>query len=257
MDTYAFRALGQRPNEQLQRFAALLQSENEKHNLTRITETDQIYVRHFADSLQLTGVLDATVAQANSEESGFRLIDLGSGAGLPGLALAMARPAWDVLSVEATGKKVRFQQQVKESAGLTNARTIQARAEDLAHESAYQGQFDLVTARAVGHLRILTELGLPFAKIGGLLAFFKGPKIDQELQEAQATIQFLGAKAVKVHHYHLSEIAQDLEPVPDTLNGTMSLVVMEKISPTPPAFPRSFSQIKQKPIQSDDMLVDY
>jgi len=257
MDTYAFKALGQRPNEQLQRFAALLQSENRKHNLTRITETDQIYVRHFADSLQLTGQLDATVAQADSKESGFRLIDLGSGAGLPGLALAMARPTWDVLSVEATGKKVRFQKQVKESTGLINARIIQGRAEDLAHEQVYRDHFDLVTARAVGHLRILTELGLPFAKIGGILAFFKGPKIDQELQEALATIHYLGAKTVDVLHYRLSEIAQDLEPVPDVLNGTMSLVIMEKISPTPPAFPRSFSQIKQKPIQSDDMLVHY
>ena len=143
MDTYAFKALGQGPNEQLRRFAALLQSENKKHNLTRIAETSQIYLRHFADSLQLAGLLDDIAARGDSSVSRLQLIDMGSGAGLPGLALAMARPAWDVLSVEAIGKKVRFQQQVKESTGLTNARTIQARAEDLAHESAYQEQFDL------------------------------------------------------------------------------------------------------------------
>ncbi len=249
VDTYAFKALGQRPNQQLQRFAALLQSENKKHNLTRIIETDQIYVRHFADSLQLTGQLDTISVQADSSQSRFQLIDMGSGAGLPGLALAMARPAWDVVSVEATGKKVRFQAQVKESTGSSNARIIQNRAEDLAHQQAYRGRFDMVTARALGHLRILTELGLPFAKIGGILAFFKGPKIEQELQETQATIQHLGARTVDVLHYQLSEIAQELEPVPDAPPGTMSLVIIEKTSPTPPAFPRPFSQIKQRPIQ--------
>ena len=88
MDTYAFKALGQRPNEQLQCFAELLQSENKKHNLTRITETSQIYLRHFADSLQLTSLLEAAVAQAESAESRVQLMDMGSGAGLPGLALA-------------------------------------------------------------------------------------------------------------------------------------------------------------------------
>jgi 16S rRNA (guanine527-N7)-methyltransferase len=248
MDTYSFKALSQRSNEQFQCFAELLQAENKKHNLTRITETSQIYLRHFADSLQLSTLLDALVQQADSAESRLQLIDIGSGAGLPGLALAMARPAWDITSVEATGKKVHFQQQIVESTGLMNARIIQDRAEDLAHQRTYRGQFDLVTARAVGHLRILTELGLAFAKIGGKLAFFKGPKIEQELQEAEATIRYLGAKTTRIHRYHLSEIAQDLEPVPDAADGTMALVVLEKISATPPAYPRSFSQIKQKPI---------
>jgi len=250
VDTYLFKSLSQRSSEQLQCFAELLQAENKKHNLTRITETGQIYLRHFADSLQLATLLDPGDTQADPAESRFKLMDMGSGAGLPGLALAMARPAWDISSVEATGKKVRFQQQVSKSAGLMNARIIQGRAEDLAHQAAYRAQFDLVTARAVGHLRILTELGLAYAKVGGKLVFFKGPKIDQELQEAEATIRYLGAKTASIHRYHLSEIAQDLEPVPDAPDGTMSLVVIEKIAPTPPSIPRSFSLIKRKPIHT-------
>jgi 16S rRNA (guanine527-N7)-methyltransferase len=250
MGTYSFKALSERSNEQLQCFAELLQAENKKHNLTRITETSQIYLRHFADSLQLGTLLNPVGTQVDSAKSKFKLMDMGSGAGLPGLALAMAHPAWEVTSVEATGKKVRFQQQVSKSAGLMNAQIIQRRAEDLAHEPAFRAQFDLVTARAVGHLRILTELGLAYAKVGGKLAFFKGPKIDQELQEAEATIRYLGAKTARLHCYHLSEIAQDLEPAPDAPDGTMSLVVIEKIAPTPPSSPRSFSQIKQKPIHA-------
>lgn len=250
MDTYAFKALDQRPNQQLQDFARLLQSENQKYNLTRITETDQIYVRHFADALQLTGQLDAMSGSADSLKSRFRLLDMGSGAGLPGLALAMARPAWEITSVEATGKKVGFQQQVKTATGLSNVRITQARAEDLGHDPAYRGQFDLVTARAVAHLRILTELGLPLAKSGGILAFFKGPQVEQEIQEAQTTIDYLGARLVYVQHYGLADIAQDLEPIPDTIDGEMSLVIIEKTSPTAPGFPRSFSQIKQRPVRA-------
>ena len=250
MDAYTFKALGQRPNEQLQRFAALLQSENKKYNLTRITEIDQIYLRHFADSLQLTGLLDRIVSGASSSPSRFQLVDMGSGPGLPGLALAMARPAWEVTSVEATGKKVSFQKQVKTSTDLSNAQIIQTRAEDLGHDPAYRGQFDVVTARAVAHLRILTELGLPLAKLGGTLAFFKGPKADQELQEAWGTIEHLGAKLVDNLNYRLSDLAQDLEPAPDIVDGALSIIVMEKVSATPPDFPRSFSLIKQKPIQA-------
>ena len=94
---------------------------------------------------------------------------------------------------------------------------------------------------------ILTELGLPLAKTGGILAFFKGPKVAHEVQEAQATIQFLGARLVDVQNYGRVEISQDLEPIPDVTDGAMSLVIIEKISPTPPGFPRSFSLIKQRP----------
>lgn len=250
MDTYTFKTLGQRPNEQLQHFAALLQAENKKFNLTRITEIDQIFVRHFADSLQLTGLLDGIVSGAPSATSRFRLIDMGSGPGLPGLALAMARPDWEVTSVEATGKKVSFQRQVKVSTDLSSVQIVQARAEDLGHDPAYRGQFDVVTARAMAHLRILTELGLPLAKLGGKLAFFKGPKADQELQEARATIAHLGAKLVDRLNYRLSDLARNLDPIPEPVDGALSLIVMEKVSPTPPGFPRSFALIKQRPIRT-------
>ena len=198
--------------------------------------------------MQLTGLMDGLDSQAGSRSSRFRLMDMGSGAGLPGLVLAMARPAWDIVNVEATGKKVAFQEKVKTSTGLDNAEIIRARAEDLGHNPLYRDRFDLVTARAVAHLRILAELGLPLAKLGGTLAFFKGPKMDQELKEAESAIAHLGGKIRESLAYRLSDIAQDLEPVPDTPEGRLCLIVVEKVSPTPAQFPRAFAQVKQRPI---------
>ncbi len=230
-------------DQQLQRFtqfAACLRDENQKYNLTRITEKADVYTRHFADSLEGLQLM-RTPGPA-------RLLDLGSGPGLPGLALAIARPQWQVTSVEATGKKAAFQQQVVDLLGLTNVRILPVRAETLAHAPGHRNQYDVVTARAVSHLQILAELALPFVKPGGRLIAYKGPDIDTELAQSRHAVKTLNSRLHTVHGYTRFQLARKVglpEPDPD---GDMNLLALEKDAPCPKAYPRAYAQIKKKPL---------
>lgn len=220
-------------------FQRLLLEENAKYNLTRITEPPQIRVRHWLDSLTALPILDVL---ANEQDGALKLLDAGSGAGIPGLPLAIARPTWQIISVEATEKKARFQQMVCKSLNLANVTVLHGRSEDLANDLRYRAQFDAVTARAVGALPILAELTLAFLRQGGKAVYWKGPGYQHELHEAETAIEKMGAAVEQVQTCAL--------PISDNEIVDMNLIVCEKLKPTPTVYPRVFGIIKNHPLSS-------
>jgi 16S rRNA (guanine527-N7)-methyltransferase len=224
-----------------ERFARMLQAASKVHNLTRITDTEQIYMRHFADSLQVLPILD-------SQGRAGRLMDIGSGAGLPGLAVAIARPDWQVVSVEATAKKVRFQEIVVTSLGLGHVQCIHGRAEDLAHDDLHRSQYDIVTVRAVTQLSVLVEWCVPLLKVNGILVAFKGKDVQQEMDQAQGALQTLGARMDQVRSYGLQDLAESVGLPCTDPTVTFHLITIIKRAPTPKVYPRRFAQIKHKPL---------
>lgn len=223
--------------QKLDRFCELLIAENKKYNLTRIDSPQQIHIRHFLDSLAGLSVLDKL-----SQKTGkpLHILDIGSGAGFPGLVLAIVRPAWQVVSLEATEKKANFQKKVCEALDLKNVTILNGRAEEIAHHAAYRQQFDVVTARALAAMPVLAELSLGFVKIGGLGLYWKGPAINEELQTTQAAISQMGAAVEDILSYTLETT--------DTESVKLSLVVCKKIKATPKQYPRVFGIIKKKPL---------
>lgn len=215
-------------------FEQLLIRGNQKFNLTRITKPEQIRLRHFIDSMAALGALDKLSTALNKP---LRILDIGSGAGFPGLVLGMVRPGWQIVSLEATEKKVHFQKYVCEEIGLSNVTVLHGRAEALAHEPRYREQFDAVTARALAAMPVLAELTLGFVNIGGLGLYWKGP--GEDLQPARPAIEQMGAAVENTLTYTLQT-----QPEP----AKLSLIVCKKVEKTPKQYPRVFGMIKKKPL---------
>lgn len=219
-------------------FAQLLIEENQKYNLTRITDIPQIRIRHFLDGLTAIEPLDSLAAKTGHP---LKIIDVGSGAGFPSLVLAIVRPEWSICSLEATGKKAHFQQMVCDKLGLENVRVIHGRAEDIAHQPPYRERFDVACARAVAAMPMLAELLLGFASPKGGQAFFwKGSGAEKEMVEASPAIRQMGAEVMQIHSYTLPEEKED--------RVEFSLVICQKTKPTPKQYPRPFGIIKKKPL---------
>ncbi len=220
---------------QLERFARyreLLLEWNTRFNLTAITDPAEVATRHFLDSL--TCVLALPQGASGNP---LRLLDIGSGAGFPGLALAIACPAWDVTSVEATGKKVRFQEAVIAALGLTNARAVAGRAEELGRRPEWRGNFDVVTARAVAALPVLLEYCAPFTRRNGTIITPKKGDLTEEVAAGARAAGLLGARL--------------LAPIPVTLpalaDGRMLLVARQE-RPCPPQYPRAAGAPLKRPL---------
>ena len=229
-------ALSGDASERLTAFAKLLQAANRETNLTRITSTEDIYNRHFRDTLQALPVLDQGPAG--------RLLDVGSGAGVPGLVLAVARPDWRVVSLEATGKKVAFQQQVVTALGINSVLALQGRAEQLAHETEHRACYDVVTARALASLPILLELCVPFAKVGGVILAYRGPRVREELAQHEAAMDALACRVEQVIDY-------SPDPGKGVDSARFHLVVFRKTAATPEDYPRSYARIRQTPLGTE------
>ncbi|OQY07644.1 MAG: 16S rRNA (guanine(527)-N(7))-methyltransferase RsmG [Planctomycetales bacterium 4572_13] len=223
--------------ETLDQFSELLIAENKKYNLTRIDSPQQIRVRHFLDSLAGLSILDELSKKTGKP---LKILDIGSGAGFPGLVLAVVRPQWKIISLEATKKKADFQQKICDTLGLKNATILNGRAEETAHHAQFRQQFDAVTARALAAMPVLAELSLGFVKTGGFGLYWKGPSVKEELKTAQAAIKQMGAKIEKSAPYTLQ--AEDAEP------ANLSLVICRKTNATPKQYPRIFGIIKKKPL---------
>jgi 16S rRNA (guanine527-N7)-methyltransferase len=227
-----FNTLSDDQKKKLELYAELLIEDNKHLNLTRITEADEIRTRHFEDSLV---VLPTLLDAQNQIEGRPGLIDIGSGAGFPGLVLAIALPLWQITSIEATGKKANFQQKIVAALGLTNVTIVPARAEELAQDQKYRKKFDVATVRAVGHLSINVELCVPFLRIGGLFLAWKGPKVEKEMPRATKIIKKLGLGEVEQKRYSLSGIA-----------GDFRIIEARKLRQTPPKYPREYKVIKKE-----------
>lgn len=207
-------------------FSRDLTTANERVNLTAITDPDAIALKHFLDSLSLSPLV------RNAQT----LIDIGSGAGFPGIPLKIALPDLRVMLVETTGKKVAFLKQIIATLNLRDITAIQSRAEDLGRDPQYREQFDVASARAVADLAILSEYALPFVRVGGIFIAQKGVSVDEEVRRAEPALKVLGGRVREIVPVHLPE----LEP--------RHLLVIEKISATPKEFPRRAGIPERKPL---------
>ncbi|NEW07272.1 16S rRNA (guanine(527)-N(7))-methyltransferase RsmG [Paenibacillus sp. SYP-B3998] len=192
---------------------------NEKMNLTAITEREQVYMKHFYDSLSLSFYFP--MGQVSS------LADIGSGAGFPSIPLKIAFPHLRITIVDSLNKRILFLRELVSSLGLKDTECVHGRAEDISRLSTYRDSFDLVTARAVARLSVLNEFCLPFAKKGGAFIAMKGSEIDEELVESSYSLSELRGKLIKVNRMQL--------PIEDSIRH---FVQIEKVAPTPAKYPR-------------------
>lgn len=223
-------------DQQMKQFAdyyQLLVATNRQVNLTRITEKNDVYLKHFYDSL--TGAF----AEPRLQNEELTLCDIGAGAGFPSLPLKIAFPQLKVTIVDSLNKRINFLQELVSKLGLADVELIHDRAETFsAKKSAYREKYDLVTARAVARLSVLSELCLPAARVGGELVAYKASAADEELADAQAAIKKLGGEVQK-------EIAL-------TLPGTdeqRKIVIIDKTSATPQKYPRRPGLPNKKPLR--------
>jgi 16S rRNA (guanine527-N7)-methyltransferase len=205
---------------------------NQQFNLTAVRDPQEAWIKHVLDSLQ--GL------QSGCFEGEHRVVDVGAGAGFPGLALAAARPNLHVTLMDSTRKKCDFMQATAQKLGL-NAQALCERAEEVGQNPLHREQFDVATARAVGSLSEVCELTLPLLKVHGQLILWRGQNARRELLEAKKAIARLGGQAS----------TREDALLPYSLPGhdlTYHIVVIHKVKPTPPQFPRRVGMPKQQPL---------
>lgn len=227
-------ALDERQVAQYRRYRDLLLDWNTRVNLTAITDPAEVMSRHFLDSLTVALAVPLTLRDGSP-----RVLDVGAGAGFPGLPLAIAFPTWQVTLLEATGKKVRFLEAALAELGLDNARALHGRAEELAHQPSYRVAFDLVTARALAALPTLLEYCAPFARVGGLIIAPKKGELVEEIAAGSRAAKLLGARLLDV-------VAVAIPPLVD---GRVLLVAVQE-QPCPPRYPRPAGAPTRRPLGS-------
>ena len=210
----------------LDQYAEILVEYNQKVNLTAITDPEGIEDKHFADSLLL----------ANLPETAGKLVDVGTGAGFPGVVAKIFKPELQLTLMEPTGKRVEFLKYVCAQLGLSGVEFAKERAEEAARK-VWREQFDVATARGVAALPMLSEYCLPLVKAGGVFLAMKGPGAAEELAESGAALKKLGGKGSGVAEFHL--------PGGDVRN----IIRIKKISQTPPVYPRNGGKIAKSPLK--------
>ena len=210
----------------LKTYFEYLEEKNKVMNLTAISGEEDVARLHFLDCAAMLKVLDL---------KGKRVIDVGTGAGFPGMVLKILSPDTELVLLDSLNKRIDFLSEVCEKLSLEKVSCIHARAEEAAAEMG--GTFDLAASRAVARLNVLCELCLPFVKVGGVFAAMKGPDCTEELKEAENAIKLLGGRVREVVPY----------TIPDT-DITHSIVIIEKLKPTHPKYPRKWAQIKKQPL---------
>lgn len=213
--------------ERFRKFYEYMVEKNKVMNLTGITAEDESARLHF---------LDCAALLAAEDFAGKTVIDVGTGAGFPGIPLKIAEPSMDITLLDSLAKRINFLDEVIDLLGMEGVRTCLARAEEAPAE--YRERFDIATARAVTRLDALAELCLPLVKKGGAFVAMKGPAAAEELKEAEKAIRVLGGKVEKLHTY----------TIPGT-DVTHTAVVIRKVAPTPKQYPRSWGKIKKSPIK--------
>ncbi len=211
---------------QLEKYYSLLVEWNKKINLTAITDPQGVAVKHFADSLAALNYIDI--------KEGASVIDVGTGAGFPGVVLKIARPDIKLTLLDSLNKRLMFLQEVLACTGL-DAQLVHSRAEDGAHKSNLRESFDFAFSRAVAQLNVLTEYCLGYVKVCGRLVALKGPNAVQEIKNAQSALDICGGKLAAKYEFSLS-----LD------GGERTILEIEKVKPMPDRLPRSSGKIKAK-----------
>ncbi|MFC1929357.1 16S rRNA (guanine(527)-N(7))-methyltransferase RsmG [Chloroflexota bacterium] len=218
--------------EQFQIYYRELVDWNQRVNLTAITDYEEVQVKHFLDSLTVVQALAQPMA-----EKGISVIDVGSGAGLPGIPLKILLPEIKLVLLEATAKKVKFLSHLRSKLGLGDLEMVMGRAEEIAHDAQYREKFELVLSRAVAGLPALVELTLPFCAVGGSFVAQKKGDIDLEVAQSARAIELLGGKLREVKRIELSEITD-----------SSYLVIIDKVAPTPQKYPRRPGMPAKRPL---------
>ena len=211
-------------------FEEFLVEYNKHTNLVSNNDINLIYEKHFVDSLAFGKFIE--------QNSRKKIIDIGSGGGFPVIPMAIVLENCEIIAVDSTKKKTDFINQAAQHLGLKNLTALNVRAEDLAQDKNYREQFDISTARAVGHLRQISELCIPFLKINGEFLAYKSAKVQDEISDAQNALNILNADIKEIFKYN---IALDE-------NFERNIVLIKKINKTPEIYPRSYSTIKNKPL---------
>lgn len=212
--------------EGLEEFSRRLLERNQVMNLTAITDPCDVAALHLLDCAYLLTAADF---------QGKSVVDVGTGAGFPGMPLRILEPNFDLTLLDSLGKRVDFLREVCEQLGLKNVTCVHARAEEFA--AGHRERFDLAASRAVAQLNVLSELTLPLVKVGGLFAAMKSTSTDEEIAAARSAIAQLGGQLAGCTDY----------PVPET-DVVHRIVRIEKVRPTPKQFPRAFARIKKAPL---------
>lgn len=221
--------LTERQLEQFNSYYELLVEWNKVMNLTAITEFGEVLQKHFVDSISIAGSIDMGKCES--------IIDIGTGAGFPGLPLKIVYPHIKVILLDSLNKRIRFLNEVVDNLELSDIETIHGRAEDIAKKPEYREQFDLVVSRAVANLASLAEYCIPFVKQGGCFVSYKSGSAEEEIEQAKKAIFVLGGEKKNVVKFQLPD--SDME---------RALVIIEKIKITPKKYPRKAGMATKEPI---------
>ena len=220
--------LNEKQIEQFYKYMQLLVEWNEKINLTAITEPDEIILKHFIDSL--------TISRNIKKEA--KLVDVGTGAGFPGIPLKIIRDDVDIVLLDSLNKRINFLNMIIETLGLKKIKTVHGRVEDFGRNKIYREEFDIATSRAVANMSTLSEYMIPLIKIGGRALCMKGTDSDEEIENSKKAINLLGGRIEKVEKFNLPQ--SDIK---------RCVVIIEKINKTDKSFPRKAGTPSKEPLK--------
>lgn len=209
-------------------FYEMLIEKNKVMNLTGITEFEEVVEKHFLDSIYLNRVIDFSKP--------LRILDLGTGAGFPGIPLKIAFPEMEITLVDSLNKRILFLEEVIKKLGLKSITAVHARAEELARDKSYREKFDLCVSRAVANLSTLEEYCIPFIHIGGKFVSYKSGEVEEEVKESKKACFLLGGELKEVYKFELEE-------------SKRSFVIVEKVKTTPKTYPRKAGTPSKTPLK--------
>lgn len=215
---------------QFDKYYELLVKTNEVMNLTAITEFDEVILKHFVDSLSIVKAFDI-------REKNYSLIDVGTGAGFPGIPLNIAFDNLDVTLLDSLNKRVGFLNNVIDSLGLVNIKAVHGRAEDYAKPNLFREKYDIVVSRAVANLSTLSEYCLPYVKVGGYFIPYKSEKMSEEVSASTNALNILGGKLIDVVNFNLP--GSDLG---------RNIAIISKVKETPKKYPRKAGTPSKEPL---------